>query len=536
MELEELIKQARRTDGKFRTTDVITREIRAMYPGYPEKPVPELVYMFLNGMDSPKSCQAGHMHTFLSESKGYRPTCGIKGCEYNTSEGRTRNRSDINKRSIKKFQERTGLSSPSQLPGVGERISAGGRKIGKTRYEKIKATMRERYGVDSYLSAPGVQPMGAGVAWEQETRDKRIATNAVRYGAENPMCSEEVRDKCVRAYEENAGLAEIRDKMRSVDWWASFSDARGARQEISEHVTYSDGHLGKIIKANRPDLIGNVGPMEYVVEGILSDIGVAYVTGDRGIIAPKEIDILIPSFNVGVEVNGMYWHSEGSGRRGANYHVGKCDAAAKKGVRLIQFWDAEIAGRPDLVESILRSACGMSRKIGARKTTVIPLATDVERRFMDANHIQGYVASAYAYGLMLDGEIVAAMSFGKSRYDARYEWELLRYCNAIGVTVVGGAKRLFSRRPAGSIISYSDRRLFSGNMYGAIGMKNVGNTRPGYRYTSDYKTTESRVKYQKHKLPAILPVFDPSLTEWDNMRANGYDRLWDCGSTIWIME
>jgi hypothetical protein len=26
-----------------------------------------------------------------------------------------------------------------------------------------------------------------------------------------------------------------------------------------------------------------------------------------------------------------------------------------------------------------------------------------------------------------------------------------------------------------------------------------------------------------------LEVFDPSLTEWQNMQLNGYDRIWDCG-------
>lgn len=53
-------------------------------------------------------------------------------------------------------------------------------------------------------------------------------------------------------------------------------------------------------------------------------------------------------------------------------------------------------------------------------------------------------------------------------------------------------------------------------------------------YSADYSTLESRVSYQKHKLCDKLDIFDPKLTEWDNMRANGYDRVWDCGTDVWL--
>jgi hypothetical protein len=41
------------------------------------------------------------------------------------------------------------------------------------------------------------------------------------------------------------------------------------------------------------------------------------------------------------------------------------------------------------------------------------------------------------------------------------------------------------------------------------------------------------MKYQKHKLEKLLPIFDPLLTEWQNMQNNGYDRIWDCGNDVW---
>ena len=42
----------------------------------------------------------------------------------------------------------------------------------------------------------------------------------------------------------------------------------------------------------------------------------------------------------------------------------------------------------------------------------------------------------------------------------------------------------------------------------------------------------SRIQFQKHKLKDKLETFDPNITEWENMKANGYDRIWDCGNMV----
>ena len=45
-----------------------------------------------------------------------------------------------------------------------------------------------------------------------------------------------------------------------------------------------------------------------------------------------------------------------------------------------------------------------------------------------------------------------------------------------------------------------------------------------------------RSSYQKHKLEKLLPIFESSMTEWENMQANGYDRIWDCGNDVWVWK
>jgi hypothetical protein len=129
------------------------------------------------------------------------------------------------------------------------------------------------------------------------------------------------------------------------------------------------------------------------------------------------------------------------------------------------------------------------------------------------------------------------MTLGKSRFDKDCQYELLRLCYSQGLTVVGGASKLFSRfikdHNPESVISYSDRSQNLGTVYQQLNFKFSHTSPPAYHYTKDLITIESRIKYQKHKLKNLLLEFDPGLSEWENMVNNGYNRIWDCGNDVW---
>jgi hypothetical protein len=46
---------------------------------------------------------------------------------------------------------------------------------------------------------------------------------------------------------------------------------------------------------------------------------------------------------------------------------------------------------------------------------------------------------------------------------------------------------------------------------------------------------ESRMKYQKHRLKKF-ESFDENKTEWDIMLDEGFDRVWDCGNAVYVLE
>ena len=61
---------------------------------------------------------------------------------------------------------------------------------------------------------------------------------------------------------------------------------------------------------------------------------------DRTILKGKEIDIFIPDLKLGIEYNGLYWHSEKQGK-GKWYHYDKMMECNKKGIKLIQIFEDE---------------------------------------------------------------------------------------------------------------------------------------------------------------------------------------------------
>lgn len=278
---------------------------------------------------------------------------------------------------------------------------------------------------------------------------------------------------------------------------------------------------------------GEIEILEFVKE-----LGLKAVLSDRKTIYPKEIDILIPDKNVGIEFNGVFWHSDKYKPR--MYHVDKKKSCEEKGIDLIQVFEDEWANSKDIVKSIIASRVGAAqRKIYARKTVVEVVTPSIARDFYQANHIQGFCGAEFHYALTHNGEIISMASFGKPRKilvkDADYDLELIRFCSALNTQVVGGFSKLIANVKDKRIITYCDNRLFNAKGYKAVGFKSIRTTPPSYFYSKN-ASRKSRFECQKHKLSSFLRDFDPEKSESENMTANGYHKVYDCGTTVLEMR
>jgi hypothetical protein len=252
----------------------------------------------------------------------------------------------------------------------------------------------------------------------------------------------------------------------------------------------------------------------------------------------KEIDMFIPELNIGIEFNGLYWHSEDvleSNNRNKHSDFEKMEWAEKQSIRLIQIFEDEWDLHQDIVKSRLSSILHSAMpRVFARKCKVIKISGNEAAIFCNANHIMGAGRSNTCYGLFHDDTLISVMTFSKSNISRKVAgWELNRFCSLINTNVIGGASRLFTafirdEKPE-SVISYSDNRWSNGGVYAQLGFDKINSGTPNYWYVKP--NHPSRI----HRFTLRKPVTCPTgITERELRSSEGYYRIWDCGSSKWV--
>lgn len=262
------------------------------------------------------------------------------------------------------------------------------------------------------------------------------------------------------------------------------------------------------------------------------------ITNDRTILNGNELDIVVPDKKIAIEYNGLFWHSDVQGKD-KHYHINKLNACNDKGYRLIQIFEDEWENKQRIVKNRLKTILGLSSiSIGARKCEVREVDNALSKKFLEKYHIQGYSVASVRLGLFYKNRLVALMTFSKARFNKKCEWELVRYCTIGDFSIVGGAGKLlkhFRKNHSGSIVSYADKRWSDGNLYRSLGFVEEKDSSPAYWYVKD-GIRYSRVQFQKHKLSEILEIYDENLSESENMKNNGYHKVYDCGNKVFTMK
>jgi hypothetical protein len=258
------------------------------------------------------------------------------------------------------------------------------------------------------------------------------------------------------------------------------------------------------------------------------------IQSNRSILNGKELDIYIPAKNIAIEYNGLYshhykpWEDKDSLRKDNNYHLTKTLDCEKQGIQLLHFYSDEWKFKRPIVECIIKSKLELNDRIYARKCNIISVNTEYKNYFLNEYHMQGEDKSSIKLGLEYRGDIVAIMTFAKSRFNKKYTWELTRFCVRGGISVVGGFSKLlktFRRNYDGSIVSYADRRYSNGNVYKTNGFQLIGVNKPSYYYVDkNFIRRYNRMRFQKKYIGAY------DCTEYEKARSMGFEKIWDCGT------
>ena len=267
---------------------------------------------------------------------------------------------------------------------------------------------------------------------------------------------------------------------------------------------------------------------------------------DRQLIKPLEIDILTETF--GVEYDSLNFHSTGKSDikmlnntfEEPKKHLIKTEMCESKGIHLYHIFSNEWHYKQNIWKSVLSSKLGTNKRIYARKCVIKVVNKQEKDIFLENNHLQGSCISSINLGLYDNDEIVQIMTFSKSRFSKKYEYELIRLCSILNANVVGGASKLlkhFERNYSPkSLVSYANRRWSQGNVYEKLGFTFSHNSAPGFFYFKGQDNSKllSRIQFQKHKLKDKLEHYNEKLSVTENMYNHKFRKIYDCGNKVFF--
>lgn len=393
---------------------------------------------------------------------------------------------------------------------------------------KVVESVFAKYGVSNVSSIPHVKDSKSA---KLRTRDLEAARTKRRRNILSGIGLS--RNEIDSVVDKNFGFTGkpnpefVRWRLSDLAGVASVEDERFGDLSLSAKykILHFHGHsslIKKMISQNHAELIA-----------FLDKLGVEYIVNDRKTIAPKELDIFIPSHNLAIEVNGLLWHSENFGGIDKHYHLNKTKKCQEVGVRLIHFFEYDDIAK---IKSLIESSLGMTRKIGARNCVLVEVPREDAVKFFNAYHRKGNSGFSKTYGLYHSGVLVQAISIGAPRFKSHgCDFEIVRMASLI--TVIGGASRLIKFCSSlGSLVTYSDMAYGMNRCYSLSGMSKIGESSPSYVWFKGDKTL-SRYQTQKSKLGSLLgSKYDPGKSETGNMILAGYDRVWNCGHEIFILK
>lgn len=346
----------------------------------------------------------------------------------------------------------------------------------------------------------------------------------------------------------------IHDGKEWYDYSNSVYHTKRSKVEVICHRKYADGtEHGPFYTVPEHFLRGTGCPHcantisqkeKEILEYVKSIVGCEnVVSNDRKVLDGMEIDVYVPSLNVGFEYNGLLWHSV-KFKPDQNYHLEKTRLAESKGVKLIQIFEDEYLNHRDIVLHKIKHILGKNDaiKIGGRKCDVKEITYNESFEFLNTYHIQGGVKATKYYGAYYNGNLVGVMTFKDENNGL---WDLNRFATDYHYSIPGLASKIFKiflvSNECKTVKSFLDKRWTNSNepnLYTRLGFKKAGETKPEYRYISNgCNERMHKFSFRKERLLKQYPnILNAQMTEREMTETLGYTRIYDCGLIKYIYQ
>ena len=341
--------------------------------------------------------------------------------------------------------------------------------------DKIKETNLERYGVENTFQS-------------EEKKIKIKETNLKKHGVEYPSQSSKVRDKVKKTNLKNFGFehviqsSEIKEKIKQtnlerygVENYNQNNEVREEQSKIESEiflneikikypnliaVSSSSGktffncdngyeHIFPINAALLQSRYNNINtkvcticyPPEYKYRSqsevrIFELISFYYkdIIPNYNLTIGKnkklQLDIFIPSLKLGIEFNGMFWHSERY-KKNNNYHLEKYEVFNKNGIELIYIWEDDWNHLNEIVMSNIykRLKIDVIKNINDSSLSIPNI--DEVNEFLKNNHLDGKTENCNYISLTNNNEIVSICAFKTINNDIH----IIRYVDIVNFNV-----------------------------------------------------------------------------------------------------
>ena len=217
-----------------------------------------------------------------------------------------------------------------------------------------------------------------------------------------------------------------------------------------------------------------------------------------------------------------------------DYHINKTNKANGLGFKCIHIFDWDDQNK--IINMFLSKTI-----IYARQCKLKVITLKEANDFLNLYHLQnGLIKQDICLGLFYKDMLVEVMTFGKPRYNKKYEYELLRLCSHKEYKITGGSEKLFkyfinNYKPK-SIISYCDKSKFSGDIYSKLGFILKGISKPSrhwYNIKTKQHITDNLLR-QRGFDQLFETNYGKGTSNEELMIMHGFIEVYDCGQLTYV--
>lgn len=284
--------------------------------------------------------------------------------------------------------------------------------------------------------------------------------------------------------------------------------------KINNHCYLTEIEVDRIRDACLKVKDRSVSSREYTLHEFIETLSVETIFNDRKTLNGKEIDVYFPNNKVGIEFNGLYWHSCTNGKKEKSYHLEKTKLCENNGIRLIHIFEDEWVNHKEICKSIICSALGLYKDVFyARNTEFREIIFEEYEPFMHKNNINGIgIKPTKMFGLFFNNELVQCAGF----FDDGNKVELLGVVSKLNTKIIGGISKLIKKSKMHNFILHVDRRMFNGYGYLKCGFKRIGYGDPSFFYVNGLNRFDN--------------LIDKNLDRQEKIIKNKFDLIYDCGT------